>query len=184
MEVITTVPTRVDPGSPRTLSATVAHGPERRWEKVGETVVVSVTIPVTLLRWARETDVVLSRVLREALDRLRGGSDLAKIEVELRSHQEQVRILEAAKDRMLETQRLEEAARASEQARLHALRAVADAFYASGRDNPRQFGNVHNLNWLKARLADAPALRGSRPEEVLGLILALLGDYRTEEGAT
>ena len=59
MEAITAVPTRVDPGSPRTLSATVAHGPERRWEKVGETVVVSVTIPVTLLRWAREADVVL-----------------------------------------------------------------------------------------------------------------------------
>ncbi|MGP8144932.1 MAG: hypothetical protein ACLQC7_04535 [Thermoplasmata archaeon] len=183
MEAITAVPTRVDPGSPRTLSATVAHGPERRWEKVGETVVVSVTIPVTLLRWAREADVVLSRVLREALDRLRGGSDLTRIETELRSHQEQVRILEAARDRMLETQRLEEAGRAIEQARLSALRAVADAFYANGRDNPRQFGKVHNLNWLKARLADTPPLRGSRPEEVLGLILALRGDYRPEEGA-
>jgi hypothetical protein len=177
------VSTRVDPGSRGALSGAVAHGPERRWEKVGETVVVSVTIPVTLLRWARETDVVLSRVLREALDRLRGGSDLTRIEAELRSHQEQVRILEAARDRMLETQRLEEAVRATEQARLNALRAVADAFYANVRDNPTQFGKVHNLNWLKARLADTPPLRGSRAEEILGLILALRGDYRTEEGA-
>jgi hypothetical protein len=183
MEASTAVPTRVDPGSPWTLSATVAHGPERRWEKVGETVVVSVTIPVTLLRWARDTDVVLSRVLREALDRLRGGSDLTRIDAELRSHHEQVRILEAARDRMLETQRLEEAARAAEQARLNALRAIADAFYANGRDDPRQFGKVHNLNWLKARLADTPALRGARPEEALNLILALRRDYRTEEGA-
>ncbi|MGP8077184.1 MAG: hypothetical protein ACLP78_00710 [Thermoplasmata archaeon] len=183
MAVGSTVPTRVDPGSLRTLSATVAHGPERRWEKVGETVVVSVTIPVTLLRWARESDVVLSRVLREALDRLRGGSDLARVEAELRSHQEQVRILEAARDRLCETKRLEEAARTTEQARLNALRAVADSFYANERDNPRQFGKVHNLNWLKARIADSPALRGSRPEETLGLILALRGDYRTEEGA-
>jgi hypothetical protein len=177
-----TLPTRVDPGSPRALSATVAHGPERRWEKVGESVVVSVTIPVTLLRWARETDVVLSRVLRDALDKLRGGSDLAKVEAELRSHQEQVRILEAARDRLLETRRNEEAARSSEQARLDALRSVADAYYALGRDDPRQFGRVHNLNWLKARTAAAPALRGTRPEEVLSLVLALHGDYRPEEG--
>jgi len=127
--------------------------------------------------------VVLSRVLREALDRLRGGSDLTRIETELRSHQEQVRILEAARDRMLETQRLEEAARAIEHARLNALRAIADAFYANARDDPSQFGNVHNLNWLKPRLADNPPLRGSRPDEVLGLILALRGDYRTEERA-
>ncbi|MGA9839409.1 MAG: hypothetical protein WBE40_05010 [Thermoplasmata archaeon] len=125
---------------------------------------------------------VLSRVLREALDRLRGGSDLTKIEAELRSHQEHVRILEAARDHLLETQRLEEAARATEQARLNALRAVADAFYANGRDGPEQFGKGHNLNWLKARIAGAPPLRGSSPEDVLGLILALRGDYRTEEG--
>ncbi len=184
MEAVEAVPTRVDHGSPRTLSATVAHGPERRWEKVGENVVVSVTIPVTLLRWARETDVVLSRVLREALDRLRGGSDLTRIESELRSHQEQVRILEAARDRLLETQRLEEAARASEQVRLNALRAVADAFYANGRDDPRQFGKVHNLNWLKGRIDGAPALRGSRPEEVLRLVLDLRPDYRPTEGTT
>ena len=64
------------------------------------------------------------------------------------------------------------------------MRAVADAFYANARDDPRQFGKVHNLNWLKARLADTPPLRGSRPEEVLGLILALREDYRTGEGAT
>jgi hypothetical protein len=177
-----TVPTRVDPASRRTLSANVAHGPERRWEKVGETVVVSVTIPVTLLRWAREADVVLSRVLRESLDKLRGGSDLARVEAELRSHQEQVRILEAARDRLLETHRIEEDARAAEHARLDALRSVADAFYALGRDDPRQFGKVHNLNWLKARMADSPALRGSRPEEVLGLVLALRMDYGPEEG--
>lgn len=177
------VPTRLDPGSQSTFSATVAHGPERRWEKVGETVVVSVTIPVTLLRWARESDVVLSRVLREALDRLRGGSDLTRIEVELRSHQEQVRILEAARDRLLETQRLEDAARASAQARLNALRAVADAFYANGRDDPRQFGKGHNLNWLKARIEGNPELKGSMPDEVLRLVLDLRNDYRTGEGA-
>ena len=176
------VPTRVDPGSPSALSATVAHGPERRWEKVGETVVVSVTIPVTLLRWARETDVVLSRVLREALDRLRGGSDLTRIETELRSHQEQVRILEAARDRLLDTQRLEEAAQAAQQARLTALRAVADAFYANGRDEPRQFGRVHNLNWLKARIEGTPELKGSKPDEVLRLVLDLRNDYRSGEG--
>ncbi len=177
------VPTRVGPGSQSALSATVAHGPERRWEKVGETVVVSVTIPVTLLRWAREADVVLSRVLREALDRLRGGSDLTRIEVELRSHQEQVRILEAARDRLLETQRLEEAARASAQARLNALRAVADAFYGSGRDESRQFGKVHNLNWLKARIEGTPELKGSKPDEVLRLVLGLRNDHGPEEGA-
>ena len=86
MEALPNVPTRVDTGSHTALSATVAHSPERRWEKVGETDVVSVTIPVTLQRWARETDVVLSRVPREALDQLRGGSDLTRIEAELRSH--------------------------------------------------------------------------------------------------
>ncbi len=178
------IPTRVDPGSQGALSRPVAHGPERRWEKVGGTVVVSVTIPVTLLRWARETDVVLSRVLREALDRLRGGSDLTMIEKELQSHQEQVRILEAARDRLLETKRLEEAARATEQARLNALRAVADAFYANGRDDSRQFGKIHNLNWLKARVGGTPALKRSKPEEILRLVLDLHADYRPVEGTT
>ena len=163
------------------LSGVVAHGPERKWEKVGESVVVSVTIPVTLLRWARESDVVLSRVLREALDRLRGGSDLARVESELRAHQEQVRILEAARDRLLESRRIEEEARATEQARLDVLRKVANAFYANGRDDPRQFGKVHNLTWLKARIADSPLLRGSLPEDVLDLVLALRKDYRTDE---
>ena len=174
-------PTRVGPGSAVGLSGVVAHGPERKWEKVGESVVVSVTIPVTLLRWARESDVVLSRVLREALDRLRGGSDLARVESELRAHQEQVRILEAARDRLLESSRIEEEALATEQARLDVLRKVADAFYANGRDDSRQFGRVHNLTWLKARIADSPLLHGSRPEDVLDLVLALRKDYRTAE---
>jgi len=177
-------PTRVAPGSAVGLSGVVAHGPERKWGKVGESVVVSVTIPVTLLRWARESDVVLSRVLREALDRLRGGSDLAKVEAELRSHQEQVRILEAARDRLLESRRIEEEARATERARLEVLRSIADAFYANGRDDPRQFGKIHNLNWLKGRIADSPHLRGSRPEDVLGLLLALRKGYRTDEAGS
>jgi len=176
-----TAPTRVGPGSSVGLSGAVAHGPERRWEKLGESVVVSVTIPVTLLRWARESDVVLSRVLREALDRLRGGSDLARVESELRAHQEQVRILEAARDRLLESRRIEEEARATERARLEVLRSIADAFYANGRDDPRQFGKVHNLTWLKARISDSPLLRGGRPEDVLDLVLALRKDYRAAE---
>ncbi|MGI0129948.1 MAG: hypothetical protein ACREDE_09615 [Thermoplasmata archaeon] len=124
---------------------------------------------------------VLSRVLRESLDRLRGGSDLAKVEAELWAHQEQVRILEAARDRLVETQRREEATRTAEQACLNALHAVADAFYASGRDDPKQFGKIHNLNWLKARIDASPVLRGSRPDEALLQILDLRTDYRSSE---
>jgi hypothetical protein len=145
---------------------------------VGESVVVSVTIPVTLLRWARESNIVLSRVLREALDKLRGGSDLAKVKAELRFHQEQVRILEAARERLFEERRSEEAAQAAARARLEAIRRVADVFYANGRDDVRQFGRTHNLNWLKARIADSPSLRGTRPEEILSLVLALREEYR------
>ena len=145
---------------------------------MGESVVVSVTIPVTLLRWARESNIVLSRVLREALDKLRGGSDLAKVEAELRSHQEQVRILEAARERLLEERRSQEAAQAAARARLEAIRRIADAFYANGRDDGRQFGKSHNLNWLQARIADSPSLRGTRPEEILSFVLDLRGEYR------
>jgi flagellar biosynthesis/type III secretory pathway protein FliH len=145
---------------------------------VGESVVVSVTIPVTLLRWARESNIVLSRVLREALDKLRGGSDLAKVETELRSHQEQVRILEAARERLLEEWRIEEASQATARARLETIHRIADTFYANGRDDGRQFGRTHNLNWLKARIADSPSLRGTRPEEILSLVLDLRQEYR------
>lgn len=182
MPVNSTGTTRVDAVSHGSLSAFVAHGPERHWERVGENVVVSVTIPVTLLRWARESNIVLSRVLRESLDKLRGGSNLAKVEAELRSHQEQVRILEAARERLLEAKRIEEATRASERGRLETIHKIADEFYANGRDDGRVFGRNHNLNWLQIRIADSPNLRGTRPEEVLILVLALRMEYRLTEG--
>ncbi len=165
----TEAPTRVEPGSRVGLRAQVAHGPRKQWDQIGEKTTVAVTLPVALVRWARESDLVLSRVLRDALDKLQGGSDLARIETELRSHQEQVRILEAARETLLEKKRAEDDATTR--------RAAFEAAVRELVSSPRNFRRIPrraNLVWAEAAIKRTPALRGAKPDEVLDLVLAAL----------
>ena len=170
------VPTRVGAG----LKGLVAHGPPKEWDKVGLNVVVSVTIPATQVRWARAHGYVLSRVLRESLERLQGGSDLARIERDLESAHEQVRILEAARDRLREKHQASEDAKNLEKAREEAIRRLAEEFQAA----PVHLGGVTghrpalgraaaNVRWLEERVSRSELLRSMKPGEVLDLILAL-----------
>ncbi|MGI0132656.1 MAG: hypothetical protein ACREDK_06150 [Thermoplasmata archaeon] len=170
------LPTRVGPG----LKGLVAHGPPKEWDKVGLNVVVSVTIPATQVRWARAHGYVLSRVLRESLERLQGGSDLDRIERELESAHEQLRILEAARDRLREKRQAADGAKNLEKAREEAIRRLAEEF----RVAPVQLGGVTghrpalgrataNVRWLEERVSKSDLLRAMKPSEVLDLILAL-----------
>ena len=176
-------PTPVEP-LVRGLKGNVAHGPEKQWDKVGRSVPVQITAPIEVVQWLRSNGYVLSRVFQEAASRLMGGIELVQLERQLEFHREQVTILEAARATLGARKDAEAAVEDAQKARLEALRGVADSFYSQERDDPRRFGKVHNLNWLKARVDGTPALKGSKPEELLRLVLGLRPDYRTTDGAT
>ena len=175
------LPTPVEP-LVRGLKGNVAHGPEKQWDKVGLSVPVQITAPIEVVQWLRSNGYVLSRVFQEAASRLMGGNELVQLERQLDFHREQVTILEAARAALGARKEADEAVERTQKARLEALRALADSFYGQERDDPRRFGKVHNLNWLKARIDATPSLKGSTPDEVLRLVLDLRNDYRSEEG--
>ena len=174
-------PTPVEP-LVRSLKGNVAHGPEKQWDKVGLSVPVQITAPIEVVQWLRSNGYVLSRVFQEAASRLMGGTELLQLERQLEFHREQVTILEAARATLGARKEADEVFERAQKARLEALRALADSFYGQERDDPRRFGKVHNLNWLKARIDATLSLKGSKPDEVLRLVLDLRNDYRSEEG--
>lgn len=176
-------PTPVEP-LVRGLKGNVAHGPEKQWDKVGRSVPVQITAPIDVVQWLRSNGYVLSRVFQEAASRLMGGTELVQLERQLEFHREQVTILEAARATLGARKDTEAAVEQAQKARLEALRALADSFYSQERDDPRRFGKVHNLNWLQARIDGTSALKGSKPNEVLRLVLDLRPDYRRTEGTT
>ena len=176
-------PTPVEP-LVRGLKGNVAHGPEKQWDKVGRSVPVQITAPVEVVQWLRSNGYVLSRVFQEAAAQLMGGTELVQLERQLEDHREQVTILEAARATLGARKDAEATVERAQRARLEALRTLADSFYSRERDDSRRFGKVHNLNWLKARIDGTPALKGSKPDEVLRLVLSLRPGYRLAESAT
>ena len=117
-------PTQVEHG----LKAVVAHGPDKEWERVGLSVTVSVTLPASQVRWARSHGYVLSRVLRDSLERLQGGASLARTREELQSARERVAQLETYEARLLEEARVEADVRNQEIAREKAILTLASEF--------------------------------------------------------
>jgi post-segregation antitoxin (ccd killing protein) len=164
-------PTRVGPGLRESVREPVAHGPEKRLG-AHRTVTVSCTMPESLYVRARETGLVFSRILQLAVEAELGGSDLARIDAELEALAEQTRILRAAREQMVARKQEEEVEAERRQARLNAIQGLADTFYSQGR---AQLRRAYNLAWLQGRIQIAPALHGSTPEEILGLILEMGG---------
>ena len=171
-------PTRVGPG----LKADVAHGPEKSWETVGLSVQVTITLPTSLVKQARANGYVISRVAREALDRLIGGSDLSRIESELKELEDRRRILESAREHLVSKRSQEDSAAEKEKARLAAISKLAEAYWSDARvvsfpDRPSmrrsEAPRSTNLSWVRSRIRAVPELRGSSAEEVLDLILSL-----------
>ena len=163
------VPTPVEPPV-RGLRAQVAHGPAKQWSLVGRMVPVQITVPVNVVRWLRDNGYVFSRVFREAAEKLMGSGELDRLDKQVDYHREQIRILEAARATLTERASQEESARASEQARLDAVRKLAEAYQAASRGDRARFPRLANLRWLRARLENVPVLRGERAEDVLALI--------------
>ena len=163
------------------MKADVAHGPEKSWETVGMNVQVTVTLPTSLVKQARANGYVISRVAREALDRLIGGSDLSRIESEIKDLEDRRRILESAKENLLSRRAREDSAAQKEKDRLTAIAKLAETYWADtlvvsfpGRPSMRrsEAPRSTNLIWLRSRLRAVPELRGSSAEEVLDLIVA------------
>jgi hypothetical protein len=167
----TGVSTGVGP-TPRGLKGQVAHGPDKDWGKVGKTVPVQLTAPVETVQWLRSNGYVLSRVFQEAASRLMGGGELDRLEKQIEFHKEQVTILEVARSTLTQRREEQENVESSERARLEAIQRLADLFYEQGRDDPSKFHRVSNVNWLAGRARSSKILRGSRPEDLLELILA------------
>ncbi len=169
-------PTRVEHG----LKAAVAHGPDKEWERVGLSVTVSVTLPASQVRWARSHGYVLSRVLRDSLERLQGGASLARTREELQSARERVAQLETYEDRLLEEARVEADVRNQEIAREKAILALAREFGAAEvsqgpiqvRRPSLEMGNA-NLAWIEPRVEKDPLLRSMKPRQILELVLTL-----------
>jgi hypothetical protein len=145
-------------------------------------VTVSVTLPAAQVRLARANGYVLSRVLKESLERLLGGETLVRTREELDRAREHVRMLEVYEASLLEKARKEDDARSQEAAREAAIRALTEEFSrASVRTGSIE---VHrpslgrcsaNVRWLEDRVAKHPLLRTMKAEQVLDLILAGCG---------
>lgn len=153
---------------------------------MGLNVVVSVTIPAAQVRWARAGGYVLSRILRESIEKLQGGSDLSRIEQELAAHMEQVRILEAARDHTRARIAAEADSRERERGREQVIHRLARDFWSwrgqvldpetrirlmnGTRDMLPQSANVALVEgWIRKHRE----LRGMKSGEVLDLILSL-----------
>ena len=126
---------------------------------------------------------VLSRVLKESLDRLLGGATLARTREELERAREHVRMLEVYEASLLVTAQKEDDARSQEKAREGAIRALATEFSRATVRNG--FVEIHrpslgkcsvNLRWLEERVAKQPLLRPMKVDQVLDLVLALTKD--------
>ncbi len=167
-------PTRVETG----LKARIAHGPEKEWERVGLSVTVSVTLPASQVRWARSHGYVLSRVLRDSLDRLQGGASLVRTREELQQARERVAQLETYEARLLEEAKAEENARIEELARENAILGLAKEFAAAEISqgsitiHRASLGGAHaNLAWIEPRVEKNVLLRSMKPRQVLELVL-------------
>ena len=175
-------PTRVEAG----LKAQIAHGPEKEWERVGLSVTVSVTLPASQVRWARSHGYVLSRVLRDSLDRLQGGASLARTREELQQAKERVAQLETYEARLLEEAKAEENARIEELARENAILGLAKEFAAA--EISQGHITIHraslglanaNLAWIEPRVEKNALLRSMKPRQVLELVLEVCGKEGT-----
>ena len=164
------------------MKADVAHGPEKSWETVGLNVQVTITLPTRLVRQARAGGYVISRVAREALDRLIGGNDLSRIESEIKELEDRRRILESAREHIVSKRSQEESAAGKERARLAAISKLAEAYWSDARvvsfpDRPAmrrcEAPRSTNLSWVRSRARAIPELRGSSAEEILALIISL-----------
>ncbi len=167
-------PTRVEAG----LKAQIAHGPEKEWERVGLSVTVSVTLPASQVRCARSHGYVLSRVLRDSLDRLQGGASLVRTREELQQARERVAQLETYETRLSEEAKAEENARIEELARENANRSLAKEFAAAEISQGRitihraSLGVANaNLAWIEPRVEKNPLLRSMKPRQALELVL-------------
>ncbi len=167
---VETVPTRVEPGL-FGLRASIAHGPEKGWSRLGLLVTVSITAPAHQVQWLRLNGYVLSRVFQEAASRLMGGNKLDEVEREIQHKRDELAVLEATKRSLLESERGKELADSQEKDRLERLNRLAEAFFAAGRDSSARFTPRANLNWISSRLEKDPVLNGSPPEKVLELVL-------------
>ncbi len=167
-------PTRVEAG----LKAQIAHGPEKEWERVGLSVTVSVTLPASQVRCARSHGYVLSRVLRDSLDRLQGGASLVRTREELQQARERAAQLETYETRLSEEAKAEENARIEELARENANRSLAKEFAAAEISQGRitihraSLGVANaNLAWIEPRVEKNPLLRSMKPRQALELVL-------------
>lgn len=178
-DLSTRVETQAERAWRRPLVGPMAHGPEKGWERIGQTTTVACTVRVETLRAARSRGVNLSGALQGTLDRILGGSDLARIDEELRSLIERQHILEAARERLLERRKAEEDAASRERAREEAIQGLAEEF---SRATVRT-GNVDvhrpslgraaiNVRWLEERVSRHPLLKSLKAAEVLDLLLA------------
>ncbi|MGI0071102.1 MAG: hypothetical protein ACRECT_03415 [Thermoplasmata archaeon] len=168
------------------MKAQIAHGPEKEWERVGLSVTVSVTLPASQVRWARSHGYVLSRVLRDSLDRLQGGASLVRTREELHQARERVAQLETDEARLLEEAKVEENARIEEWARENAILSLAKEFAAAEIAQGRV--TLHrvslgvasaNLAWIEPRVEKNPLLRSMKPRQVLDLVLDASGKEGT-----
>ncbi|HEV2166103.1 MAG TPA: hypothetical protein VGS23_03875 [Thermoplasmata archaeon] len=161
-------------GSPvRGLRGGVAHGPEKDWSKVGKTVPIQLTAPIEMIQWLRTNGYVPSWVFQEAARRLMGSGELDRLERQIEYHREQVTILEAARATLGNRMAKKESAEEGERSRLEAVASLAETFYAQGRGEPSKFSRIQNLRWVQGRLDSSKALRGSRADDTLALILSL-----------
>lgn len=174
----TEAPTPVGPPV-RGLRAQVAHGPEKDWSRVGQTVPVQVTLPAEMLQWLRANDYVPSRVLREAVGRLMGSGELDRLERQIEYHREQVTILEAARATIGAKRAQAESAEAAEKAKQAEIQRLSAAFWAGRDDNIDRFSRASNLRWIEGRIARIPELRNESPQHLLDLFMSV----RRREGA-
>lgn len=171
-------PTRVEQG----LKDKIAHGPVKERERVGLSVTVSVTLPASQVRWARSHGYVLSRVLRDSLERLPGGASLARTREDLQSARERVAQLETYEARLVEEARMDADARDQEIARETASLALASEFGAATvsqspvelRRHSLGMANA-NLAWIEPLVEKDPLLRSMKPKQVLELVLKGFG---------
>lgn len=181
-------PTRVRPGSEpqlgEELQATVPRGRDRNWERAGMNVTVSVTLSAKDVRWARGKGYVLSRVLRDALDKLRGSNSIEQIDAQIRRHHEELAILNLAREKWQEINNGKDAGLRAEQAKQTRILELATEFWTQrvevvGKHGLKELVTRdrlparNNLAQAEAWIRRFPELKGMQPAEVLELVLSL-----------
>lgn len=153
----------------RGLRGSVAHGPEKHYDRTRNAIPIQVTAPPEQIRWLRTNGFVASWVFREAVSRLMDGGEAAHLEQQLLYHREQIAILEASRETLSANQKRVSESQAREAEVLAALTKLSEEFFSAGRE---KFHRANNLNWLRERLAHSRLLRGRRPDDTLVTILA------------